>query len=108
MVLSACVWCLCKRERKTGSERTGVREREGGPWCKTTEKTNRKGCEKYNWKKEEVYKGHSQKQYWLSDLENADVSIQFRSVFLCKSLKKWCKSLNEKGFNSIHGSSSCL
>lgn len=61
VVLSACVWCLCKRERKTGSERTGVREREGGLWCKTTEKTNRKGCEKYNRKNEKVCKGHSQK-----------------------------------------------
>jgi len=27
VVLSACVWYLCEKERKTGSERAGVRER---------------------------------------------------------------------------------
>ncbi len=42
VVLSACVWCLHKRERKTVGKGWCERKKLGGPWCKTSGKTNRK------------------------------------------------------------------
>lgn len=52
VVLSACVWCLRKRERKTESERVGVRERgREGHGVRLQEKQTGKECKMYNRKK---------------------------------------------------------